>query len=124
MGRMSSILKPMADRYNQKTQAERYQFRRLLRSLVKWYGYVSQVARMFDEELHKENVFCAYLLKLLPLDEVSPLDLEGKLQLEYYKLQRPLPVPSNWNTPRASTSQSPRKALSATTPRSRWTRSF
>lgn len=88
MGRMSSILKPVANRYNQKTQAERYQFRRLLRSLVKWYGYVSQVARMFDEELHKENVFCAYLLKLLPPDEVSPLDLEGKLQLEYYKLQK------------------------------------
>ena len=41
-----------------------------------------------DEELHKENVFCAYLLKLLPPDEVSPLDLEGKLQLEYYKLQK------------------------------------
>ena len=43
---------------------------------------------MFDEELHKENVFCAYLLKLLPPDEVAPLDLEGKLQLEYYKLQK------------------------------------
>ena len=82
VGRMSSVLKPVADRYNQKTQAERYQFRRLLRSLVKWYGYISQVARMFDEELHKENLFCAYLLKLLPPDEVSPLDLEGKLQLE------------------------------------------
>ena len=36
----------------------------------------------------EENVFCAYLLKLLPPDEVSPLDLEGKLQLEYYKLQK------------------------------------
>ena len=33
VGRMSSVLKPVADRYNQKTQAERYQFRRLLRSL-------------------------------------------------------------------------------------------
>ena len=42
VGRMSSGLKPVADRYNQKTQAERYQFRRLLRSLVKWYGYVSR----------------------------------------------------------------------------------
>ena len=30
----------------------------------------------------------SYLLKLLPPDEVSPLDLEGKLQLEYYKLQK------------------------------------
>ncbi len=88
MGRMSSVLKPVADRYNQKTQAERYQFRRLLRSLVKWYGYISQVVRMFDEELHKEDVFCSYLLKLLPPDPVDPLDLDGKLQLEYYKLQK------------------------------------
>ena len=88
IGRMSSVLKPVADRYNQKTQAERYQFRRLLRSLVKWYGYISQVVRMFDEELHKEDVFCSYLLKLLPPDEASPLDLDGKLQLEYYKLQK------------------------------------
>ena len=88
IGRMSSVLKPVADRYNQKTQTERYQFRRLLRSLVKWYGYISQVVRMFDEELHKEDVFCSYLLKLLPPDEASPLDLDGKLQLEYYKLQK------------------------------------
>lgn len=43
---MSSVLKPVADRYSQKTQAEWYQFRRLLRSLVKWYGYISQVVRM------------------------------------------------------------------------------
>lgn len=88
VGRMSSILKPVADRYNEKAQPERYQFRRLLRSLVKWYGYVSQVARMFDEELHKENVFCSYLLRLLPPDPVDKLDLDGKLQLEYYKLQK------------------------------------
>jgi len=31
---MSSVLKPVADRYNQKTQAERYQFRRLPRRPV------------------------------------------------------------------------------------------
>ena len=37
---MSSVLKPVADRYHQKMQAERYQFRRLLCILVKWYGYV------------------------------------------------------------------------------------
>ena len=37
---MSSVLKSVADRYHQKTQVAQYQFRRLLRSLVKWYGYV------------------------------------------------------------------------------------
>lgn len=43
---------------------------------------------MFDKELHKEFVFCSYLLHLLPAEPADPVDLEGKLQLEYYKLQK------------------------------------
>ena len=88
MGRMTSILKPVADRYNQRNPDERYQFRRLCRNLVKWYGYISQIVRMFDEELHKENIFLSKLLRLLPKDNVEMMDLEGKLKLEYYKLQK------------------------------------
>lgn len=88
MGRMTSILKPVADRYNKLTQDERYQFRRLCRNLNKWYGYISQVARMFDTDLHKESVFIGYLLGLLPPETVTMIDLEGKLKLEYYKLQK------------------------------------
>ena len=88
VGRMTSVLKPVADRYNQKTADERYQFRRQARSLVKWYGYISQIVRMFDKDLHKEFVFCSYLLNLLPAEAVDMVDLEGKLKLEYYKLQK------------------------------------
>lgn len=88
VGRMDSALMPVADRYNLMKPDDRYQFRRLCRSLVKWYGYISQVARMFDTELHKEYIFIRYLLVLLPSDKVSMLDLDGKLQLEYYKLQK------------------------------------
>ena len=88
MGRMTSILKPVADRYNKLTPDQRYQFRRLCRNLVKWYGYISQVARMFDRDLHQEYVFLNNLLRLLPSDPVQIIDLEGKLQLEYYKLQK------------------------------------
>ena len=88
MGRMTSVLKPVADRYNQKTVDERYQFRRQLRSLIKWYSYISQIVRMFDKELHQEFVFCSYLIGLLPAEAVDMVDLEGKLKLEYYKLQK------------------------------------
>ena len=88
MGRMTSALKPVADRYNQKNENERYQFRRQVRNLIKWYGYVSQVLRMFDKEMHEEYVFCSYLLGLLPPEPVAMIDLEGKLKLEYYKLQK------------------------------------
>ena len=88
MGRMTSILKPSSDRYNNLQPDERYQFRRLCRNLVKWYGYISQVVRMFDAQLHKEYTFVSYLLKLLPPDLVSMINLEDKLSLEYYKLQK------------------------------------
>ena len=88
MGRMTSILKPVADRYNKLTPDERYQFRRLCRNMIKWYGYISQVVRMFDTDLHKEYVFLSYLLGLIPPETTTMIDLEGKLQLEYYKLQK------------------------------------
>ncbi len=84
MGRMSSILLPVSNRYNKKTQNERYQFR----NLIKWYSYISQILRMFDKELQKEYVFCSYLIGLLPKDPVELIDLDGKLKLEYYKLQK------------------------------------
>ena len=88
MGRMTSILKPVGDRYMKLATDERYQFRRQCRSFIKWYGYVSQVVRMFDKELHQEYVFLSYLIGLLPADTVQMIDLEGKLKLEYYKLQK------------------------------------
>ena len=88
MGRMTSTLMPVAERYNLKNTEERYQFRRLVRSFLRWYSYVTQVVRMFDEETQKEYLFLSYLLGLLPADPIDPIDLDGKLRLEYYKLQK------------------------------------
>ena len=88
MGRMTSVLKPVADRYNLKNPEERYQFRRLVRSLIRWYSYITQVARMFDKDMYKEYLFLSYLIGLIPAEPEDPVDLDGKLKLEYYKLQK------------------------------------
>lgn len=88
MGRMTSVLKPVADRYNLKNPEERYQFRRLCRSFIRWYSYLTQVVRMFDKDMHKEYLFLNYLIGLLPVEQEEPVDLDGKLKLEYYKLQK------------------------------------
>lgn len=87
MGKMTSALKPVADRYNNLSHDERYQFRRLIRSFIKWYGYISQICRMFDKNMQKEYVFCSYLVRLIPAETVDMIDLEGALKLEFYKLQ-------------------------------------
>ena len=88
MGKMTSVLKPVADRYNLKNPEERYQFRRLCRTLIRWYSYVTQVVRMFDKDMHKEYLFLSYLIGLLPAEKDDEVDLDGKLKLEYYKLQK------------------------------------
>lgn len=88
MGKMTSALKPVVDRYNLKGTEERYQIRRHVRNFVKWYNYVAQVVRTFDTELHKEYLFLKYLEKLIPADPVEPIDLDGKIKLEYYKLKK------------------------------------
>ena len=87
MGKMTSALKPVADRYNKLSPDERYQFRRLIRSFIKWYGYISQVCRMFDKDMQKEYVFCSYLVRLIPPEPTVMIDLEGALKLEFYKLE-------------------------------------
>ena len=88
MGKMSSALLPIANRYNTLDKDKRYNFRRQVRSFCKWYGYISQVCRMFDKEMHYEYVFLSYLKELLNETPEGDFDLEGKLQLEFYKLEK------------------------------------
>jgi type I restriction enzyme R subunit len=88
MGKMTSALKPVADRYNKLASDERYNFRRQVRSYIKWYGYISQVCRMFDADMQKEYVFCSYLLRLIPAEPTQMIDLDGALKLEFYKLEQ------------------------------------
>ena len=87
-GRISCALKPVVDTYNAIDSKNRSLFRREIRSFVKWYGYISQITRMFDRALHEEYLFCSYLSKLLPGDPTAPIDLDNSLKLEFYKLEQ------------------------------------
>lgn len=87
-GQISNALKPIAEKYNKLTQEQRYQFRREVRAFAKWYNYISQITRMFDKELHKEYVLCSYLGKLLPADPTPEFDLDNRIKLEYYHLEK------------------------------------
>ena len=87
-GTISKALKPVADRYNELSEDERYQFRRDVRSFAKWYNYIAQIIRMFDKDLHKEYIICSYLGKLLPADPPPKFDLDNRVKLEYYRLEK------------------------------------
>lgn len=85
---VTNALLPVQQRYNALNQEERYQFRKLCRTFVKWYGYITQVTRMFDKEMHHEYIFCKYLSKIIPADPTTPFDLGDKVKLEYYNLKK------------------------------------
>ena len=85
---ITNALLPVQKQYNGLNQEARYQFRKLCRSFVKWYGYITQVIRMFDKDMHSEYIFCSYLAKVLPEDPTVPLDLGDKVKLEYYNLKK------------------------------------
>ena len=86
--KISGVLLPISKAYNQLDKNTKYQFRRTIRAFVKWYNYISQIVRMFDKQLHKEYLFCSYLSRLLPVNKDAPWDLENRVKLEYYRLEK------------------------------------
>ncbi|MDE0582012.1 DEAD/DEAH box helicase family protein [Planococcus sp. A6] len=87
LGEMTSLLKPVLNRYADMSEDEQYDFRISLRNFNKWYAYIIQVARMFDKELHQEYVFTSYLDKFIPKTVSRDISIEDKLKLEYFKLK-------------------------------------
>lgn len=87
-GRIKSVLTPAIKRYNNLDTADsRYQFRRKVRSFVKWYGFVTQTTRMFDLDMHREYTFLRYLSKFLKADKVDVTDIDNMVRMEYFKLK-------------------------------------
>ncbi len=85
--KITNALVPTVESYKKLSDQEQYQFRRKVRTLVKWYNYITQIIRMFDKEMHKEYIFCSYLSHLLPDGGGNSWNLGDKVKLEYYKLQ-------------------------------------
>lgn len=84
MGKMTSLFKPILERYQELTEDEQYQFRVGLRKFNKWYSYITQIVRLFDEGLQKEYIFSQYLSRFLPQVDTGTVNLDDILQLEWY----------------------------------------
>lgn len=88
LGRISSLFKPVIQRYDGLAKDTQYEFRVSLRNFGKWYNYVSQLDRTFDMQLLEESIFTNYLLKFIPKEQREKIDVADKVKLEYYKLQK------------------------------------
>ena len=88
LGKLQALLKPAVDRYNALPEADRELFKNTLSTFIRIYSFITQVDRLFDKELHKYSVYAKYLRSFLPRGPKEIIDLDKKVLLEYYKLEK------------------------------------
>ena len=88
MGKLSSILVPAHDRYLAANEEDSQIFRTTLARFNRIYGFISQVCRMFDRDLHKFSVYAKFLYKVLPKEKGPYITIDDKVLLEYYRLEK------------------------------------
>ena len=87
-GKLTSCVKETVDLYNKLDIEQRESFRREVKSFNRFYSYITQIAYMGDEELHKIYMYLRYVEKLLPKNKIDVIDLEGTVKLTYYNLKQ------------------------------------
>ena len=88
LGKITSLFTPVIKNYEVMDEEERYKYRRSIRNFVKWHSYITQITRMFDKDLQKEYNFLKYMDKLLPKAPSENVDLNDKIKLEFFKLEK------------------------------------
>jgi type I restriction enzyme R subunit len=86
---MHSALDPAVDRYMQLDEEDQADFRALLRSYIKLYQLEAQVMPFQDAELESLYLYGRMLANKLPREmRGSGFELEGDVDLEYYRLKK------------------------------------
>ncbi len=88
LGTLQSQISPAIDRYQALPEDNRDTFKTTLNRFNRIYAFITQVCRLFDKKIHKFSVFAKFLAAQLPRDNTEKINLEDKLLLEYYKLEK------------------------------------
>lgn len=88
MGKLSATLRPAMDRFAAKSVEERDTFKTTLSRFIRIYGFITQVCRMFDTDLHRFSVYAKFLSTVLPKGEKATVDLDDIILMEYYRLEK------------------------------------
>lgn len=87
MGKLTSLLKPVVERYNDLNDEERYAVRGYIKKFNKAYSYITQLVRLHDVDLFNEYVFLCQLIQLLPKDPKKKVNIDDKIRLEFASLK-------------------------------------
>ncbi|WP_086982442.1 type I restriction endonuclease subunit R [Vibrio aphrogenes] len=87
--KMNGIIDLAVDRYLELDEESQADFKGLLVNFRNMYGFLSQVMPYQDTDLEKLYTYLRYLLTKLPRDASGPgYQIDGNVELEYYRLQK------------------------------------
>lgn len=88
LGKITSLFTPVLKSFTELSADDQFIFKKAVRNFVKWYSYIIQITRMFDKELQCEYNFLKYMDKVLPNNVSEKVNLDDKIELEFYKLDK------------------------------------
>lgn len=88
LGTLQAQISPAIDRYVNLPEERRDAFKTTINRFNRIYAFVTQVCRLFDKKIHKFSVYANFLAAQLPKDVTQRVNLDDKLLLEYYKLEK------------------------------------
>lgn len=80
-------LAPAIDRWKALEDADKRQFKALLRKFLRSYSFITQMLSLGDKDLHRFFIFAGYLIKKLFLETGETPDLRDKVELEYLRIE-------------------------------------
>lgn len=88
LGRLKAVITPAVDRYNVLNTEQQDTFKTTLSRFNRIYAFITQVCRMFDKDIHIFSVYAKFLYNQLPKRGTEQVDVNDKILLEYYKLEK------------------------------------
>mgnify|MGYP002622496454 CR=1 FL=1 len=88
LGRLQGTIRPAIDRYIALSDEKKDLFKSTLARFNRIYAFITQVCRLFDKPLHKFSVYAKFLAMQLPKDDIEKVDVDDKVLLEYYRLEK------------------------------------
>ncbi len=85
---LNHYLHPARTKYIDMDKEDQKEFKSTLQAFIRIYAFIVQVVRMMDKDIQEKYVFCKYLNQVLPKEHSTNTSLDGKIELEYYRLEK------------------------------------